>query len=188
MISTKGVQVEVANTSSNLPKYIKAGISEVMVSSVKGGTTPSGTPFLEFAFESPEGATNKSSYYFKEGMNAQISTQAVAQIADATDTRELIDNITASNYETYGEKLNTILMGKKFRGKFNGQEKIKRDGSGTWVEVKLGSGLFAESLTIKESDTKLYWSEEKNIKRLPKEAVQAITEGSSPAPKSDLPF
>lgn len=183
MISTKGVVQENLN---NGPKYIRAGISEVLVSSVKGGNTPSGTPFVEISTETAEGATNNSSYYFKEGQNAQISTAALAQIADATGTRELVDAIVASDYESYANKLNTILVGKKFRAKYNGTEKLKRDGSGTWIEVKLGSGLFAESLSVPSTSSNLKWSEDKNVKRLPQGAANAVVP-ATPA-KEDLPF
>lgn len=186
MISTKGVQAIEQN--NNTPKYIKVGITEVLVAAVKGGSTPNGTPFIEISTENAEGATNNSSFYFKEGLNAQISTAALAQIAEATGTRELVDAIVAKDYEDYGNKLNTILVGKKFRAKFNGTEKLKRDGSGTWIEVKLGSGIFAESLSVPSTGSILQWSEEKNVKRLPQGAASAASAPAQPVVNNDLPF
>lgn len=163
-------------------KYIQPGIEEVIVSKIETGKNSVGNDYLEITVTNKEGATCNNRYSLsttvREGATKcawDITKNQLFQLFLSTGTTE--DKIKtamgdAKTTEQLAESASTILVGKKIRMKFNGEEREGKTPGSTWVLTKFGTGLFAENLSV--NPTKLTYSDAKNIKRLPT-AVKAET-------------
>jgi hypothetical protein len=95
--------------------------------------------------------------------NAILSMVAAALSLDEVSAKAKMPN--AKSAEELAQKLSVLLAGKEFKLKVVGEERIS--GKGTkYVASSFGNGVFCESKTVSTEDTKLFFSPEKNIKKL----------------------
>lgn len=184
---------------------IKPGIHVVKITNVTNGVSAQKqAPFLEFTAESIDGSAElKQQYYLSTTVNPgkqksawDISKNAILSLVVAThglDVQGLsVDQMTeaakakipsAKSAEELAQKLAMLFVGKEFRLKVNGEEKISQKGT-KYVASNFANGVFCES--SKSAETKLVFSADKNIKKLPIDAAPQVQEGFS-SPADDLP-
>ena len=175
---------------------IKPGIHVVKITSVTNGVSAQKqAPFLEFTVESIDGSAElKQQYYLSTTVNPgkqksawDISKNAILSLVAASNS---LDEETAKSKmpsaksaEELAQKLAMLVVGKEFRLKVNGEEKISQKGT-KYVASNFANGVFCES--SKSAETKLVFSADKNIKKLPIDAAPQVQEGFS-SPADDLP-
>jgi hypothetical protein len=175
---------------------IKPGIHVVKITSVTNGVSAQKqAPFLEFTAESIDGSAElKQQYYLSTTVNPgkqksawDISKNAILSLVAASNS---LDEETAKSKmpsaksaEELAQKLAMLIIGKEFRLKVNGEEKISQKGT-KYVASNFANGVFCES--SKSAETKLVFSADKNIKKLPIDAAPQVQEGFS-SPADDLP-
>lgn len=197
-------------STGNYKETIKPGIHLVKTTAITNGiSTQKQTPYLEVTVETKDGSELKNQYYLSTIVNPgkkksawDISKNAILSLVVAThglDAQGLpIDQITATakskmpnakTAEELAQKLSILLMGKEFRLKVVGEEKISGKGK-KYVASSFGNGVFCESKTVSESDSKLFFNPEKNIKKLAIEpASENTTDSTFPsAPVADNIF
>jgi len=175
---------------------IKPGIHVVKITNVTNGVSAQKqAPFLEFTAESVDGSAElKQQYYLSTTVNPgkqksawDISKNAILSLVAASNS---LDEETAKSKmpsaksaEELAQKLAMLIIGKEFRLKVNGEEKISQKGT-KYVASNFANGVFCES--SKSAETKLVFSADKNIKKLPIDAAPQVQEGFS-SPADDLP-
>lgn len=183
----------------NFKETIKPGIHIVKVVAITNGiSSQKQSPYLEVTVETADGAELKNQYYLTttvgEGKqksawdiskNAILSLVAAANSLDEATAKSKMPN--AKTAEELAQKLSILMMGKEFRLKVVGEEKISQKGK-KYVASSFGSGVFCESKQVAES--KLFFNPEKNIKKLPIEpASENTTDSTFPsAPVADNIF
>ena len=178
---------------------IKPGIHVVKITSVTNGVSAQKqAPFLEFTAESIDGSAElKQQYYLSTTVNPgkqksawDISKNAILSLVAASNS---LDEETAKSKmpsaksaEELAQKLAMLIIGKEFRLKVNGEEKISQKGT-KYVASNFANGVFCES--SKSAETKLVFSADKNIKKLPIDAApqSSQTQEGFSSPIDDLP-
>jgi hypothetical protein len=92
----------------------------------------------------------------------------------------------AKSAEELAQKLAILLTGKEFRLKITGEEKISQKGN-KYVASSFGNGVFCESKSVSEGDSKLFFNADKNVKKLaiePANTADAQSAFASPADDS----
>ena len=197
-------------STGNYKETIKPGISVVKITGITNGvSTQKQAPYLEITVEDNQGAELKQQYYLSTVVNPgkqksawDISKNAILSLVVAThglDAQGLpIDQVTATaktkmpsakTAEELAQKLAILLTGKEFKLKVVGEEKISQKGT-KYVASSFGNGVFCESKGISAENTKLFFSVEKNIKKLAIEPA-ATTENPADAfsnSSSDIQF
>lgn len=181
-------------SKGNYKETIKPGISIVKTTTITNGlSTQKQTPYLEITVEDPHGAELKQQYYLSTTVNpgkqksawdisknAILALVAAAMNLDEVSAKAKMPN--AQSAEELAQKLAILMTGKEFRLKVVGEEKIS--GKGTkYVASSFGNGVFCESKSINEADSKLFFTAEKNIKKLTIEP--AITDSTFSSPAAD---
>lgn len=175
-------------SKGNYKETIKPGISIVKVTAITNGlSTQKQTPYLEFTVEDNHGAELKQQYYLSTVVNPgkqksawDISKNAILALVAASNN---LDEATAKtkmpnakSAEELAQKLSMLVIGKEFRLKVNGEEKISQKGT-KYVASSFSNGVFCESKSITDADSKLFFNIEKNVKKL---AIEPATD-STPA-------
>jgi hypothetical protein len=182
-------------SKGNYKETIKPGISIVKVTAITNGvSTQKQTPYLEFTVEDSHGAELKQQYYLSTvvnpgkqksawdiSKNAILALVAASNSLDETTAKTKMPN--AKTAEELAQKLAILLTGKEFRLKVIGEEKVSQKGT-KYVASSFSNGVFCESKQVAESDSKLFFSAEKNIKKLAIEPATTDTTFSSPAADS----
>ena len=176
----------------NKPKYIRPGIHEVTIKSVKGENNQNGNPVITFSFYLKDGdaeATTDFRVYLSEKA-AIMSYKKIRHIFTKVvkDTDYL--SSTASSIEELGEVYNSKLAGKSLRIKFNGEGYVKQDGT-TGVRASIGLPEFAEAISDGAeypavAETKLVFNQDRDVKQVAK-LPDADSFTTAPV-KDDLPF
>lgn len=188
-------------STGNYKETIKPGIHLVKTTAITNGiSTQKQTPYLEVTVETKDGSELKNQYYLSTvvnpgkqksawdiSKNAILSLVAAANSLDEASAKAKMPN--AKTAEELAQKLSILLMGKEFRLKVVGEEKISGKGK-KYVASSFGNGVFCESKTVSESDSKLFFNPEKNIKKLAIEpASENTTDSTFPsAPVADNIF
>ena len=178
---------------------IKPGVHVVKITSVTNGVSAQKqSPYLEFTVESTDGSAElKQQYYLSTTVNpgkqksawdiSKNSILSVVAASNSLDEESAKSKMpSAKSAEELAQKLAMLTVGKEFRLKVNGEEKISQKGA-KYVASNFANGVFCESSKVAES--KLTFSAEKNIKRLPIDAAPStpsVQDGFS-APVDDLP-
>ena len=129
------------------PKYIRPGIHEVTIKSVKGELNANGNPTLTFSMHlidgEPDSATDLRFYLSDKA--AESTYKKIRHIF--TKIVKDVDYLAAKaeNIEELGEVYNNTLSGNSLRIKFRGEEYLKQDGS-TGVRSVIGYPEFAEAI------------------------------------------
>ena len=166
MFGTKNVEIK-----PNV-EYIRPGINEVEFVSVTADTDRNTVDFkIKVAGQDDETATDFK-LYFNSEKAANFNNIRIKKMGMAATNDNSIDDVEATSLEGYAKALYRFFAGKKARLLFGGRQYMKRDGNiGVWAE--LGTGNFAESLSVTE--TKLRFDEDKMIRKIEVEAVDAET-------------
>jgi len=185
-------------SKGNYKETIKPGISVVKTTSITTGlSSQKQTPYLEFVVEDSHGAELKQQYYLSTVVNPgkqksawDISKNAILALVAASNNFDEATAKTkmpnAKSAEELAQKLAILLTGKEFRLKITGEEKISQKGT-KYVASSFGNGVFCESKSVSEADSKLFFSADKNVKKLaiePANTADAQSAFSSPADDS----
>lgn len=180
---------------------IEPGIHTVKVVKVTNGlSTQKQAPYIEFTVEDASGRELKNQYYLSTTVNpgkqksawdisknAILSLVAAANRLDETSAKGKMPN--AKSAEELAEKLAILLTGKEFEIKVVGEEKISQKGT-KYVASSFGQGVFCQAKGT--TPTTLFFSADKNIKRLPAGTESSTTENTThegiSAPIADVKF
>ena len=181
-------------SKGNYKETIKPGISIVKVTAITNGlSSQKQTPYLEFTVEDGHGAELKQQYYLSTvvnpgkqksawdiSKNAILALVAASNNLDETTAKTKMPN--AKSAEELAQKLAMLVIGKEFRLKVNGEEKISQKGT-KYVASSFSNGVFCESKSITDADSKLFFNSDKNVKKLaiePADTSAAQSAFSSP--------
>ena len=185
-------------SKGNYKETIKPGISIVKVTAITNGlSSQKQTPYLEFTVEDGHGAELKQQYYLSTvvnpgkqksawdiSKNAILALVAASNNLDETTAKTKMPN--AKSAEELAQKLAMLVIGKEFRLKVSGEEKISQKGT-KYVASSFSNGVFCESKSITDADSKLFFNSDKNVKKLaiePADTSAAQSAFSSPASDS----
>ena len=131
----------------NKPKYVRPGIHEVTIKSVKGELNANGNPTITVSMHLVDGdpeATTDMRFYLSEKA-AESTYKKIRHIF--TKIVKDVDYLAAKadSIEDLGTVYNNILAGNSLRIKFRGEEYLKQDGS-TGVRSVIGYPEFAEAI------------------------------------------
>lgn len=174
----------------NKPKYIRPGVHEVTIKSVKGETNQNGNPTIVFSMYLVDGdaeATTDFRFYLSEKA-AVVSYKKIRHIFTKVVKDADYLSSKANSVEELGEVYNNKLAGNSLRIKFRGEEYIKQDGS-VGVRAVIGLPEFAEAIQedaeyVPVSKTNLTFNSELDIKKLAKLPDSEFKAGDN----SGLPF
>ena len=169
---------------NNFKETIKPGIHNVKITSLTNGlSAQKQSPYIEFTVETADNSELKHQYYLSTVINPGKTMSAwdasKNSILSITSASLSLDEASAkskmppaNSVEELAQKLAILLVGKEFRLKVNGEEKISGKGN-LYVASSFANGVFCESSKVAE--TKLKFDETKNIKRLPAGMVKSDT-------------
>ena len=131
----------------NKPKYIRPGIHEVTIKSIKGELNANGNPTITFSLHLLDGeadATTDMRFYLSEKA-AESTYKKIRHIF--TKIVKDVDYLAAKadSIEELGEVYNSKLAGNSLRIKFRGEEYLKQDGT-TGTRAVIGYPEFAEAI------------------------------------------
>lgn len=129
------------------PKYIRPGIHEVTIKSVKGELNANGNPTITVSLHLVDGdadATTDMRFYLSDKA-AESTYKKIRHIF--TKVVKDVDYLAAKaeNIEELGEVYNAKLSGNSLRIKFRGEEYLKQDGT-TGIRSVIGYPEFAEAI------------------------------------------
>jgi hypothetical protein len=183
-------------SKGNYKETIKPGISIVKVTAITNGlSSQKQTPYLEFTVEDNHGAELKQQYYLSTVVNPgkqksawDISKNAILALVAASNS---LDEATAKtkmpnakSAEELAQKLAMLVIGKEFRLKVNGEEKISQKGT-KYVASSFSNGVFCESKSIADADSKLFFNIDKNVKKLAIEPATSDATSAFSSPEND---
>ena len=176
----------------NKPKYIRPGIHEVTIKSVKGEVNQNGNPVVTFSLYLKDGdaeATTDFRFYLSEKA-AVTSYKKIRHIFTKVVKDADYLSSKANSIEELGEVYNNKLAGNSLRIKFNGEGYVKQDGN-TGVRASIGLPEFAEAIQDGAeypavATTKLVFSEDRDVKPVAK--VPDTDSFVAPTTANDLPF
>lgn len=188
-------------TDSNKPKVMKPGYYEVVTSELKSGIVDNEkqTPYIDWT------VTNKSSeilthrFYtsttLKEGSTVtawDITSSSFLQLVaaacnlDKDTAKDTLSKLGASSStpEQFTTKLSTLVIGKPFRLKVNGEEVASTNSTtGKFTKSKFGNYRFAVTMKEEAGENGSYTMGKIYIKALPTSTVTSTSKSTS-----DLPF
>ena len=129
------------------PKYVRPGIHEVTIKSVKGELNANGNPTITFSLHLVDGdadATTDMRFYLSEKA-AESTYKKIRHIFTKVVKDADYLAAKAENIEELGEVYNNKLSGNSLRIKFRGEEYLKQDGL-TGVRSVIGYPEFAEAI------------------------------------------
>jgi len=188
-------------SKGNYKETIKPGINLVKVVKIENGlSSKAQAPQITFTVNDNHGAELAQTYSLNTVVNpgkkmsgwdvtknAILSMVVAALSLDEISAKAKMPN--AKSAEELAQKLSVLLAGKEFKLKVVGEERISQKGT-KYVASSFGNGVFCESKTVSSDDTKLFFSPEKNIKKLDIEPA-ASTEDPNAAfssPASEVNF
>ncbi len=174
------------------PKYIRPGIHEVTIKSVKGEVNQNGNPVITFSLYLKDGdaeATTDFRFYLSEKA-APTSYKKIRHIFTKVVKDADYLSSKANTIEELGEVYNNKLAGNSLRIKFNGEGYLKQDGN-TGLRASIGLPEFAEAIQDGAeypavANTKLVFNEDRDVKPVAK--VPDTDSFVAPTTANDLPF
>jgi hypothetical protein len=170
------------------PKYIRPGIHEVTIKSVKGETNQNGNPLIVMSLylvDGEEDATTDFRFYLSEKAQT-VTYKKIRHIF--TKVVKDVDYLEAkaSNVEELGEVYNNKLAGNSLRIKFTGEEYLKQDGT-VGIRANIGYPEFAEAIQENAeypvvTVTKMIFNPDYDIKKLVKLPDNDLSTGSDGLP------
>lgn len=188
-------------SKGNYKETIKPGINLVKVVKIENGlSSKTQAPQITFTVNDNHGAELAKSYSLNTTVNpgkkmsgwdvtknAILSMVAAALSLDEVSVKAKMPN--AKSAEELAQKLSVLLAGKEFKLKVVGEERISQKGT-KYVASSFGDGVFCESKTVSLDDTRLFFSPEKNIKKLDIEPAASIEDPNAAfsSPASEVNF
>lgn len=188
-------------SKGNYKETIKPGINLVKVVKIENGlSSKAQAPQITFTVNDNHGAELAQIYSLNTVVNpgkkmsgwdvtknAILSMVAAALSLDEVSAKAKMPN--AKSAEELAQKLSVLLAGKEFKLKVVGEERISQKGT-KYVASSFGNGVFCESKSVSAEETKLFFSPEKNIKKLDIEPAtnDAPKEGFSNAAADTVTF
>jgi len=183
-------------SKGNYKETIKPGINLVKVVKIENGlSSKAQAPQLTITVEDAHGAELANSYSLNTTINpgkkmsgwdvtknAILSIVAAANSLDEASAKAKMPN--AKSAEELAQKLAMLVVGKEFRLKVTGEEKISQKGT-KYVASSFGNGVFCESKQVAETESKLFFNAEKNIKKLAIEPASTTTDTTFSSPAAD---
>ena len=129
------------------PKYIRPGIHEVTIKSVKGELNANGNPTITVSLHLVDGdadATTDMRFYLSDKA-AESTYKKIRHIFTKVVKDADYLAAKAENIEELGDVYNNKLSGNSLRIKFRGEEYLKQDGT-TGVRSVIGYPEFAEAI------------------------------------------
>jgi hypothetical protein len=141
--------------------YQKPGIYEnVVIDTISNGESKSGKKYIQMTTVGEKGELGRSpQMYLTDAawpMTARNFTDLLISTHNCTED-EAKAMIKVENETQLAAKLSALLIGRKFRAKFKGEE----SSTGT-IFAQLGG---SESMQVPASDTRLFFNEVKDIKK-----------------------
>lgn len=175
----------------NKPKYVKPGIHEVTIKSVKGEVNANGNPTITLSLHLLDGdadATTDMRFYLSEKA-AESTYKKIRHIFTKVVKDADYLAAKAENIEELGEVYNTKLSGHSLRIKFRGEEYLKQDGN-IGVRSVIGYPEFAEAIQDGAEYpavpvTKMVFNTDLDVKKMTKLPDNDFFQ---PKPDSGLPF
>ena len=165
--------------------YQKPGIYDnVVIESISNGVSNKGNKFITMNTVGANGELGRTpNMYLTDAawpMTARNLTDLIVATHNVSDD-EAKAMIKVENETQLAAKLSAILVGRKFRAKFKGEQ----SSSGT-IFAQLGG---SETMQVPTAETKLYFNEAKDVK-LYEGTLQprSSTAGVAETKTSDLPF
>ena len=162
-------------TGSNY-KYITPGIEEVTITAVKADKNSLGNPVIDITVANNNNATCNNRYSLsttvKPGSTKSAwditKNQLFELFIAAGNTEEKVKSKLANikSNEELAEAASALIVGKRVRMKFKGEERPGKDGKSNWILAKFAGSYFVENISA--SPSKLRFNPEKDIKYLPK--------------------
>lgn len=172
-------------TATTGTKVIQPGIHRVKTDALEYGLSQNkNTPYIDWKVSDAAGSVLSHRFYLSttvgEGKTMSAWDIAKNQILQLVMASNNLDETTAKSKmpvvnsgEELTNKLSAIVAGKEFRLKVNGQETLTA--TGKFIKSLFGTGNFAESLSILTEHSRLKYSDETNIKRLPATDTQSTS-------------
>lgn len=168
---------------------LQPGIHNVKIESITNGLSQNTqAPFLEFTVVDSNNAKLSNRYYLNtvigEGkkksawdINKNAILAMISACLNLTATEAKAKMLHAKSAEDLALKLSALIVGKEMKLKVVGEEKLTSSGS-KYVNSSFGKGVVVESVKVPASESKLYFSADKNIKRLPVVSNSISTSGA----------
>lgn len=172
-------------TATTGTKVIQPGIHRVKTDTLEYGLSQNkNTPYIDWKVSDAAGSVLSHRFYLSttvgEGKTMSAWDIAKNQILQLVMASNNLDETTAKSKmpvvnsgEELTNKLSAIAAGKEFRLKVNGQEILTA--TGKFIKSLFGTGNFAESLSILSDHSRLKYSDDTNIKRLPISNTQSTS-------------
>lgn len=146
------------------------GIADTTIKEVAFGESKvKKTPYMSVTTESENGALHTEEYYLSQ--KALPKLKHLMEDGLGCDQSQLDRDITE-------EQMRSLLVGKKVRLKFSGEEYLRKDQT-LGIKVVIGFGNFAESIKVPKDKSSLSYSEDRDIAKL---------KDTSSIPQDDMPF
>ena len=185
MLTFDFTQVEEAKSS--FTQKLTPGLHAVKITAIEEVTPEDTTksPYVSVTMENKDGQ-HEQRFFMSEGARphslSKLKHLFIAALGSETEVSKL----------TSLEVIQRVVVGKSLWVKLSGEEKVKSDGSGTYVRTQITWAPFAEKYVQGQQPTTLKFSEKYDISRLavvPGTMSESTLSTETSAPKSeDLPF
>lgn len=196
--SGSDVTVTNNNTGSNggaMVTYLKPNIHELQFTKMSLEINQNGNKYINCELYNNDGQLLTRQYYLttNKGVSGKsafdISMESLKKLSIAIEKETEYDAISVDGdnwEESMVKQLSAIYMGQWFRAKVKGEEVVGKKGS--FVKSLLSDAY--ESIKVPRADSRLKFSEDRDIKRLPAGTTTSSTTSAVPAPtgSDDLPF
>lgn len=146
---------------NNNKTYQKPGIFEnVVIETVTATTNSNGNDYIQMTTIGSNGELGRSPQMYLTEKAWPMTARNIKDLLVATNNitdEEAGDMVKVETKEQLATKLSALVIGKKFRAKFKGDQSA----TGT-IFANLGG---SESMKISTEDTKLFFNEAKDIKK-----------------------
>lgn len=167
-------------STSNFPTRLDPGILEVEVSGIKDviPDDPNKSPYVQWSFVNDEGEHEERLYTSEAAVKHTMSKMKHLSL-------QMISNEDLNAVKNTSG-LERALQGKKVRIKLSGEEVQGQNGA--FIKARLGWPPCAENVGVDIKDSKLKFSESKDVKMLTNKPSTAPLENQTSEAKDDLPF
>lgn len=178
-LNLEGIEMPQSNSNSEYSPTVPLGIGSFTVNGITvGKSSVKGTPFLEVSFQNSENIPFSERFY--------LTAKAMPRV------KELLINCGVSEEQSnkagLTEKdIQNLLNGRSIRLKIGGEEWRNNEGK-IRVKRKLPFRNFSESLSVPDTESKLFYNESRDIQKIDGDSTYATPNTPSIKGDDDLPF
>jgi hypothetical protein len=158
LLNLSGVKPPEKGQDSNYTPSVPLGVGLFTIIDVTQGKAKTGTAYLEVKFNSSEGIPFSERFYITPGALPRIMELFINSGVPKEDAQQNDMSL---------ERIKGLLEGRSIRLRIEGEEFENRDGK-VRVRRTLNFRYFSELASVPAKDTKLYYNEEKHIKKITK--------------------